>query len=364
MSYSPKTQKIESKNLDHLGLIAGMYDELGIGDIIDEAIKQDSNARLISIGQAVKAMVLNGLGFINQRRHDFPKFFQDKPVDRLIGEGICASQHHYHVMGRALDDIYDYDATSLYSQIAVRAAQVLNLECQTGHLDSTSFQTDGKYDIEQKSNDIETSKLATEDIHANQQESDTDFPRVIKITKGYSRDHRPDLNQVILQLIVENQAGIPLLMKSIDGNNDDKTGFRETIQAHINQLTKAYPLKYLVADSALYTASRLQILSLNPSINWISRVPETLTYAPETIEKLELSEMTIIDEQTRYKTIISHYADIEQRWIIVHSSQAEKRAKRTLDKQCFFAPTANLKAFNTLCHNNFDKGSSKSITRV
>lgn len=59
--------KIESKNLDHLGLVAGMYDELGIGDIIDGAIEQDLEARHVSIGPAMKAMVLNGLGFINKR---------------------------------------------------------------------------------------------------------------------------------------------------------------------------------------------------------------------------------------------------------------------------------------------------------
>ncbi|HIE02229.1 MAG TPA: IS1634 family transposase [Thiotrichaceae bacterium] len=143
------------------------------------------------------------------------------------------------------------------------------------------------------------------------------------------------------------------LMKSMDGNNDDKTGFRKTIQAHISQLTEAYPLKYIVADSALYTANSLQILSLNPGIHWISRVPETLTEAKEAIEKVELSEMTSLNEQTRYKKITSTYADIEQRWIIVHSSQAEKRAKRTLDKQYFKASTANLKAFHTLCHKTF-----------
>ena len=32
---------VESKNLDHLGLVAAMYDELGIGSVIDEAIEQD-----------------------------------------------------------------------------------------------------------------------------------------------------------------------------------------------------------------------------------------------------------------------------------------------------------------------------------
>lgn len=158
-----------------------------------------------------------------------------------------------------------------------------------------------------------------------------------------------------MQLIEPNKAGIPLLMKPTSVHNDDKTGFRETIQAHISQLTEAYPLKYIVADSALYTASSLHVLSLNPGIRWISSVPETLTKASVAIEEVELSEMTVIDEQTRYQTITSNYADIEQRWIIIHSSQAEKRASLPLNKQCFKASSVNLKTFNTLCNKIFDK---------
>ena len=33
------------------------------------------------------------------------------------------------------------------------------------------------------------------------------------ITRGYSREHRPDLNQVVLSLITENQAGIEHLIR-------------------------------------------------------------------------------------------------------------------------------------------------------
>lgn len=95
-------------------------------------------------------------------------------------------------------------------------------------------------------------------------------------------------------------------------------------------------------------------MSKNLSIHWISRVPETITEAREAIEKADVSKMTVIDEQTRYEVTTSNYADIEQRWIIVYSKQAEKRAKCTLDKQCLFAVTANSKAFNTLCNKTFD----------
>lgn len=238
-------------------------------------------------------------------------------------------------MGRALDEIYEYDVTKLYSQVSVKAAQVLGLKCETGHFDSTSFHTDGAYEKTEPEN------------------PDEDFPSVISITKGYSRDHRPELNQTILQLLVENQAGIPLLMKPMDGNSDDKTGFRKTIQTHINQLTEAPPRKYLVSDSALYTEETLQTLAKNPNLHWISRVPETITEAKQTIEEVELDEMTPIDEQTHYQAFSSNYAGIAQRWILIHSVPAEKRAKRTVDKQILKMSTAELKHLKRLCKKNF-----------
>nr|MDU9044255.1 IS1634 family transposase [Candidatus Electrothrix aestuarii] len=123
--------------------------------------------------------------------------------------------------------------------------------CPFRPLDSTSFHTDGSY----------------------QDNGSEEEDGVVRITKGYSRDHRPDLNQIVLQLICERQAGIPLLMKPLSGNSSDKTDFRKTIQAHIDQLKNDFILKYLVADSALYTAETLRELS---RILWISRVPETL----------------------------------------------------------------------------------------
>src|ERR671914_2717213 len=57
----------KSCTLAHLGLVGGMYEELGIGEVIDRAVPQDEERRFVSVGQAVKAMVLNGLGFVNQR---------------------------------------------------------------------------------------------------------------------------------------------------------------------------------------------------------------------------------------------------------------------------------------------------------
>jgi hypothetical protein len=63
---APQPPLYRTQVLDHLGLVAGMFDELGIGDVIDQATHQNPEMRDLTVGEAVKAMVLNGLGFINQ----------------------------------------------------------------------------------------------------------------------------------------------------------------------------------------------------------------------------------------------------------------------------------------------------------
>ncbi len=68
-----------------MGLIAGIYEELGVGELIDQLIPQDAEKRMVSLGQVVKAMLLNSLGFANRALYLTPLFFWDKPVERLIG---------------------------------------------------------------------------------------------------------------------------------------------------------------------------------------------------------------------------------------------------------------------------------------
>ena len=82
----------ESQVLDHLGLVAGMFDELGIGDILDQATQQDPQTRDLTVGEAVKAMGLNGLGFVNQALYLVPMFFQNKPTYRLISPRVAPEQ--------------------------------------------------------------------------------------------------------------------------------------------------------------------------------------------------------------------------------------------------------------------------------
>jgi transposase len=325
----PQPQPYRTQSLDHLGLVAGMFEELGIAEVIDQATKQDPEMRIVTAGHAVKAMVLNGLGFVNQQLYLVPHFFQNKPLSRLIAPGIQASHLNDDTLGRALDTLYAYGVTALYSLIAATAAKRLGLVPTFTHLDSTSFHVDGRYNSDEEPEE-----------------------HVIHITRGYSRDQRPDLNQVMLDLIVEHQAGIPVLMKPLSGNSSDAHDFGQVITDHIAQLQITYGMTFLVADSALYSAENLQKLA-ETNLKWITRVPATLREAQTILAQADPQTMAPLTEGYRYRVVPSSYGGIEQRWVLIHSEPRQPQAQRTVDKQWRTQSDQEGKAFRTLCRTAF-----------
>jgi transposase len=110
---------------DHLGLVAGMFDELGMGDVIDQATQQNPAMRDLTVGAAVKAMGLNGLGCINQTLSLVPRCFQHKPTSSLMAPRVIPAQLNDDALGRALDTLDDDGVTALYSLMAATAAKRL-----------------------------------------------------------------------------------------------------------------------------------------------------------------------------------------------------------------------------------------------
>ena len=247
----PNQAPYRSQVLDHLGLVAGMFDELAIGDVIDQATQQNPDRRDLTVGEAVKAMGLNGLGLINQALDLVPSFFQNKPTSRLISPRVAPAQLNDDARGRALDTLDGYGVTALYRLMAATAAKRLGLAPRFAPLDRTSLHVDGR---------------------DNSDEEPT--AQIIHSTRGYSRDHRPDLNQVMMELIVEPQAGLPVLMKPLSGNSSDAQDFGEVIRTHVHQLHITYGMTYGVADRAIYSEANLQKLAQTP-MKWSTRVPAT-----------------------------------------------------------------------------------------
>ena len=89
------------------------------------------------------------------------------------------------------------------------------------------------------------------------------------MTYGYSKDRRPDLKQVVLEMIVSQDHGIPFLSKVWDGNTSDDEIFQHRTKALVEAFKNAETKKFLIADSKLYSEKNAFHLK---DISFITRV--------------------------------------------------------------------------------------------
>ena len=298
--------EITTQGLDHLGLVAAVAHGLGIVQKVDARLPLSrQKGGVVTMGERVLAMMLNGLGFLNDRLYMVSSFFETKPVSRLIAPHVKAEHLNDDALGRCLDAIHGYGSTKLFSEIAFEIALEKGLLGKNAHLDTTSISVIGEYDVEEEDG-------------------------VPKITYGHSKDHRPDLKQVVLSLTTTGKARFPIWMEALDGNSSDKANFHETLRkmtAFQEQLKEA-PSFIFVADSALYTPEKL----LNaPHLRFISRVPETIKEAQLLCQtpKEDLC-WTELRDGYAMTNLGSLYGGIKQRWQLIFSEQACKREQKTL----------------------------------
>jgi transposase len=104
--------------------------------------------------------------------------------------------------GRALDKLYQIDRASLMTSIVVSAVRTFGLDLSRIHNDSTSVKTFGK--MEGK--------------------TDSGF----ELHHGHSKDHRPDLKQLVFCLSICEDGAVPVHHKVYSGNTNDASTHIET----------------------------------------------------------------------------------------------------------------------------------------
>jgi len=336
-------EEIQTLAMDHHGLVAAMCKELGVADKINEKLYKEApqQDRVVKPGQAVVAMILNGLGFTNRRLYLTHQFFEGKPVERLLDAPIQASDLTDYTLGHALDEIAAYGTTKLFGEVAFKIALEQDVLGTLNHLDTTSMTVHGEYDVDDKASSIE-------------------------ITHGYSKDYRPDLKQVMLSLIVNGPAEIPLWMEPLSGNSSDKKSFHETIKkvrAFQKQIDCKTEFKW-VGDSALYGKEGL--LKDNSYV-WLTRVPETISEAKALVSQSQASFIWE-DHEKGYSTtsVKSVYGGIPQRWLLVFSKQAYEREKKTFMKKVAKQEEALTRAIWHLGNETFgcEKDAKKSLQAI
>ena len=81
-------QKVEAYILDHIGIASDVIEELKLVKIIDFIIPKKASHYRITHGQAVKAIILSGLGFQDRWLYSVDRFFKNRPVDVIFGKDI------------------------------------------------------------------------------------------------------------------------------------------------------------------------------------------------------------------------------------------------------------------------------------
>ena len=133
-----QSTEIEVKNLDHLGLVAGIIDEIGIVEIINEQVSIE-RGEIVTAGQVVKAIILNGLGFVSGSLYLFPQFFEDKATEHLLGEGIEPKHLNDDKIGRVMDKLYQLNVSVILLLISLAAVKKFGVATENSHLDSRLF---------------------------------------------------------------------------------------------------------------------------------------------------------------------------------------------------------------------------------
>ncbi|HEX8013129.1 MAG TPA: IS1634 family transposase [Casimicrobiaceae bacterium] len=106
-------------------------------------------------------------------------------------------------LGRALDRLFDADRAALLTEVVLAVGEKFALRFDELHNDSTSVAFCGQYRA------ASGRRLRARTAPA--------------ITYGFSKDHRPDLKQLLFILTVAADGAVPVQFRVADGNRNDST---------------------------------------------------------------------------------------------------------------------------------------------
>ncbi len=270
--------------------------------MIDARLVPDAQEE-ITPGEAMAGMLLNGWGCTNRPLSLTPQFFANKPLDRLLREGVHAEMFNRVKLGRTLDEADDDGCELLLSALALGVCGQEGIARRFNHLDTTSFALRG----------------------ASVPDSDE---QAMTITQGSAKDHRPDVKQAVLALMVSQEGGGPFVSKSWDGNASDTQSFQERAEAVLATFQHAPPPRYGVADAKLSHEDKATHLN---TLGFLTRIPGTLQLVSHVISPaLRWDAWQELDATTRYQRLELGHDGMAQRWLVVSSPAACERAESTV----------------------------------
>jgi len=238
----------------HLPVIRALIDQLGIHDILDEALPRHPLSR-VSDADCVVVMMLNVLcGRVALFRMD--QWLGRTDAELLLGPGREADAFDDDRLAAALDHIDAFGTDRVLTAVVTHYFDRPDRETTYSvHQDFTSYVLHGEYD----------------DVSPN-------GPRP---AFGHSKDLRPDLKQLFFGLTLHGSAGIPLVCSTLDGNTSDARANRD----HLARLAKLLPDEdevTVVGDCKLFDGQTLGQL-MSAGFHFVSLVPDSYAQRAELI---------------------------------------------------------------------------------
>lgn len=174
--------------------------------------------------------------------------------------------------GRSQDHLYRADRASLFTAITLDVIRVFQLELRQLHQDTTTVTVSGEYRGQppaQQSN------------------------RPARITRGYNKDHRPDLKQLLYNRTITADGAVPVHCKIHDGNTTDDSVHRDTWLA-LCGLVGSSDFLY-VGDSKLCNREDMKLIA--------GRQGRFLTVMPRTRAEAGRFQARVLQQQVSWSEV-------------------------------------------------------------
>jgi hypothetical protein len=191
---------LESRRLGALPLVAHFVGRMGLPGLLDRWVPPD-DARLALDPATVLGAVVANLCTEHRPLYALVEWaaqFEPGLLGLAAGQAGLLNDDR---AGRTLDRLFLADRGSLLTELMTGVITRFGIDCSRLHNDSTSVSVHGAY---QAAGGGEVAGVPT-----------------AAITFGHSKDHRPDLKQLVFILTVSGDHAIPVIYRLADGNTSD-----------------------------------------------------------------------------------------------------------------------------------------------
>lgn len=290
-----KKDKLTRKKVAGLPLIYDIIERMNLRPMLHDAIGVHGNETFHAVDTLI--LLIANLTFGKQPLYELEQWVQSLDPRCLGYETLPQGTLNDDRFGRALDKLYKADRASLMTRLVIATVNTFGIKLDRIHNDSTTVKARGKYPGK----------------------TDKGF----ELNKGHSKDHRPDLKQLVYSLSISSDGAVPVHQRTYPGNRTDDTTHIETWETLRRIQPK--PSFLYVADAKLCTDKQLHHI--------VSHQGRAITMIPETWKEVSSFKESLRSRRKAKKEIWRRYkpgSDTEKEYFSAFTGtyMTEKRGHR------------------------------------